>query len=111
LAIELPRGLFAYLGDGHLRQEYYSGAIELGIPSFLHLTKLACHSPYKPADGTEFSPDVDLVDAVDLRSMSAFQRSGKRQWVDQIDRKKAENNNSTSMLAFPVHVFLQPRNE
>jgi len=84
--------------------------MELGIPSFLRLTQLACHSPDKPADGTEFSPDVDLVDAVDLRSISAFQRSGKRQCVDQIDWKKTENN-STSMLAFPVHVFLQPGND
>jgi hypothetical protein len=31
--------------------------------------------------------------------------------MNPIDRKKAENNNSTSMLAFPVHVFLQPRND
>jgi hypothetical protein len=85
--------------------------MELGIPPFLRLTALACHSPDKPADGTEFSPDVDLVDAVDLRSISAFQRLGKRQCVKQIDRKKAENNNSTSMVAFPVHVFLQPRNK
>jgi hypothetical protein len=97
LAIELPRGLFAYLGDGHLRQEYYSGAIELGIPSFLHLTKLACHSPDKPADGTEFWPDVDLVDAVDLRSILAFQHSGRRQCANQIDWETAANNTGASV--------------
>jgi hypothetical protein len=52
--------------------------MELGIPSFLRLTQLACHSPDQQTDGTELSPDVDLSNAVNLHSMSAFQRSGKR---------------------------------
>jgi hypothetical protein len=45
------------------------------------------------------SPDDDLSDAVDLRSISAFQRSGKRQCVDEIDWETAANNTDASVLA------------
>jgi hypothetical protein len=55
--------------------------------------------PEQQRNVTELSPDDDLSDAVDLQSILAFQHSGRRQCVNQIDWETAAINIGASVLA------------